>query len=87
MEITLTLDPSKLSNPDADLRYAIPEMVEKLSINQLKDDGFDYDDADNMIIYISTESFEKQKAIDVVKEACQNLSLEQEAVTIEVSTK
>ena len=85
MEITLTLNPVKLSNPDADLRYTIPEMIEKVSNNEIKDNGFDYDDEDNMVVFLSYESLDNQKAIDYVKTACVNLHLELEAIKIEAS--
>ncbi|CAA0113513.1 Uncharacterised protein [BD1-7 clade bacterium] len=85
MEITLTLTPGKLSNPDADLRYTIPEMVEKLSNNKMKDNGFDYDDEDNMVIFLSSESLDQEQAIDSVKVVCKNLQLETEAIKIEAS--
>jgi hypothetical protein len=85
MEITITLNPGKLSNPDADLRYTIPEMVENLSNNEMKDNGYDYDDEDNMVIFLSYESLDNQKAISYVKTACENLQLESEAIKIETS--
>ena len=84
MEVTLTLDPSKLSNPDADLRYTIPELAEKVSNNKMKDNGFDYDDEDNMVIFISYESLAEKQAIEIVNDVCQRLDLESEAIKVEV---
>lgn len=55
--IIFQLHPDWLNNPDADLRYLIPEELEKLSTNTLKiaDDGYEYDDEDEyMFIFIST---------------------------------
>ncbi|WP_434339272.1 hypothetical protein [Motilimonas cestriensis] len=79
----LTLNPSKLSNPDADLRYTIPEKIEKLSDNQLHDNGYDYDDEDNMIIFMSSSSMDTEQAFLIASKACQELGLEQEAIAID----
>jgi len=44
--IVILLDPSKLDNPDLDLRYLIPERLEALSQGAIKDNGYDYIDTE-----------------------------------------
>ena len=53
--IVIRLDPSKLQNPDADLRYEIPGVLARRSAGLLKDNGYDYEsDGDVMQIYLLT---------------------------------
>lgn len=40
-EIAIRLDPGKLANPDADLRYLIPDRIEELSKGKLRNEGYD----------------------------------------------
>lgn len=40
--IYVRLDPRNLDNPDADLRYALPDLITKESCGEVKDDGYDY---------------------------------------------
>ncbi len=56
--IVIKLNPEKLENPDLDLRYCIPDRIEKISNGKIRDDGYDYlDDTSNSIgIYLQTES-------------------------------
>lgn len=46
--VIFQLHPDWLKNPDADLRYLIPEELEKLSSKELVilEDGYEYDDED-----------------------------------------
>lgn len=40
--ILIRLDPRRLTNPDADLRYAVTDLLIKRSGGLLLDDGYDY---------------------------------------------
>ena len=40
--IYVRLDPRKLDNPDTDLRYALPDLIQEASCGEVKDDGYDY---------------------------------------------
>jgi len=40
--VILQLDPAKLSNPDLDIRYVLPDLLIARSDAQLSDDGYDY---------------------------------------------
>jgi hypothetical protein len=51
--IAIRLDPDLLDNPDADLRYLIPDLIVAASGGCAADDGFDYDDLDRMILYLA----------------------------------
>lgn len=57
--IIIVLDPAKLSNPDLDLRYVIPERIETASNGAIQDDGYDYIDTEgssSLGIFLKTES-------------------------------
>jgi hypothetical protein len=41
--IVIRLDPTKLDNPDADLRYEIPDLLSERSGGLMNDDGYDYE--------------------------------------------
>jgi hypothetical protein len=40
--VMLQLDPARLSNPDLDIRYALPDLLVERSSGRLTDDGYDY---------------------------------------------
>src|SRR4051812_36032468 len=40
--IAIRLDPQELENPDADLRYRLPELFNERSGGTITDDGYDY---------------------------------------------
>ena len=40
--IIVLLNPAKLENADLDLRYCIPERIEKVSNSLIQDNGYDY---------------------------------------------
>src|SRR5262245_16134431 len=40
--VVLQLDPARLSNPDLDIRYALPDLLVERSSGRLTDDGYDY---------------------------------------------
>ncbi len=51
--IVIRLDPGKLANPDADLRYEIPDLLIARSDGVLEDNGYDYEsEGDAMQIYL-----------------------------------
>lgn len=58
--IIILLDPSKLENPDLDLRYNIPDHIEEISDGSIKDNGYDYIEMggrdDILGIWLETES-------------------------------
>ena len=50
----IRVNPGDLTNPDADLRYAIPDLLQSRSGGRVQDNGFDYEDGDVMAIFVST---------------------------------
>jgi len=59
--IVIRLDPKELENPDLDLRYDIPRLLELRSRGSIKEDGYDYEPkpSNAMQIYLSTADLEK----------------------------
>jgi hypothetical protein len=54
--IELRVDPGVLENPDADLRYLIPETIEARSDGMIRSDGYDYEgDRPVMVIFLVAE--------------------------------
>ena len=59
--IILQLDPSKLSNPDADIRYALPDLIVERSQVRVTDNGYDYADdgaaaaAPYLLLFLQTD--------------------------------
>ena len=53
--IVIRLDPSRLQDPDLDLRYEIPDLLVTRSGGLIKDDGYDYEPEGNALrIYLRT---------------------------------
>ena len=40
--ILIKLDPSKLTNPDMDIAYDLPDRIEEYTGGEVKDNGYDY---------------------------------------------
>ncbi len=40
--VIVLLNPGKLKNPDMDLRYYVPERIEKISGGVIQGDGYDF---------------------------------------------
>lgn len=61
--IIILLDPSKLENPDLDLRYNIPDRIEEISGGRIEDNGYDYIETggrdDILGIWLRTKSADK----------------------------
>ena len=57
--VLVLLDPGKLNNPDLDLRYRIPDLVEQATGEAVKDGGYDYIDQEGagplMAIWLEAE--------------------------------
>jgi hypothetical protein len=58
--IVLRLDPKRLSNPDADLRYVIPDRLAEKSNHAISDDGYDYGPGEIPLMFI----FLRAEALD-----------------------
>jgi len=65
--IILQLDPARLSNPDLDIRYVLPDLLIANSSGGLSDDGYDYGGdgpAPHLFIFLRTD--EPHAAVGVV---------------------
>jgi hypothetical protein len=51
----IRLDPRDLGNPDADLSYVLPDLIEERSAGQVRSDGHDYEDDDVMVIFLTAD--------------------------------
>lgn len=54
--IVIRLAPAKLKNPDLDLRYVVPDEIEKVTKGAISDNGFDYLPDNSMGIWLETEN-------------------------------
>lgn len=54
--IYVRLDPGKLRNPDADIRYLLPDLIADKSGGVVKDDGYDYvGDPPYLLLFLKAE--------------------------------
>ena len=53
--ILITLDSSKMDNPDLDIRYILPDRIAEYTDGAATDNGYDYLDNDVMAIWLETE--------------------------------
>lgn len=68
--IVLRLDPRRLSNPDLDIRYRLPDLMVERSAGILQDDGYDYFGHVPLLdIFLTTNDAEKAIAtvLDVIE--------------------
>jgi len=70
--VILQLDPANLSNPDLDIRYALPELLVARSGGSLADDGYDYvgeGGASYLLLFLRTEDVDGAVStiVDVLK--------------------
>ncbi len=61
--IILKLDPERLENPVADLRYAVPDALAARSGGVIADDGYDYLENYEMLIFLQVTDLERAAAI------------------------
>jgi len=84
MDVNITLDPAKLSNPDADLRYLVSDKVSAISGGRIYDNGYDYDEEDRMIICLASTDLSETSIRQYLQKAFTELDLETEALTVKV---
>jgi hypothetical protein len=64
--IVLRLDPSKLDNPDLDLRHVIPDLLSERSNGAIRDNGYDYEGEGNrpiLALYLLADDLDAALAI------------------------
>jgi hypothetical protein len=58
--IAIKLDPARLTNPDADMRYTLPEMLAERSGGVIEDDGYDYVGPSHaMVVFLKVSDLER----------------------------
>ncbi len=54
--IIIKLDSRKLKNPDLDIIYRLPELIEKYSNEKITDDGYDYLSDYEIAVYLKSQN-------------------------------
>ena len=54
--IIIKLDSRKMENPDLDIRYTLPERIEKITSGRIADNGYDYITNYELGIWLATEN-------------------------------
>ena len=54
--IVISMDSRKMENPDLDIRYILPDRIEKWSNGAVTDDGYEYIDEDGHILGVWLET-------------------------------
>lgn len=58
--IAIKIDPALLTNPDADMRYVLPNLLSKRSGGIIWDDGYDYIGPSNlMVVFLRVTDLEQ----------------------------
>jgi hypothetical protein len=68
--VVMRLDPRLLDNPDADLRYRLPELLAGRSAGVISDDGYDYvGDGPLLLLFLKASKLKPALAcvLDVVE--------------------
>jgi hypothetical protein len=61
--IAIKLDSARLTNPDADMRYVLPDLLTQRSGGVIADDGYDYIGPSNtMVVFLKVSDLEKGTA-------------------------
>jgi len=58
--IIISMDSRKMENPDLDIRYTLPDYIEKWSKGAVRDNGYDYTDEQGfgLAVWLETEDAE-----------------------------
>lgn len=69
--IAIRLDPSKLENPDLDLRYIIPDTMEAIIGDSIYNDGYDYlsDTQHSIVVFLQSSDLDHdlQKVLEILE--------------------
>lgn len=61
--IAIKLEPMLLTNPDADMRYTLPDLLTERSGGVIQNDGYDYVGPSNtLVVYLRVSDLERAKA-------------------------
>ncbi len=67
--IIIVLDSKKMTNPDLDIRYVLPERIEEYTNNLIKDNGYDYLSNTELGLWLETDDSinNVEKIIQLIK--------------------
>jgi hypothetical protein len=61
--IAIKLRADRLTNPDLDIRYVLPDLLAQRSGGVISDDGYDYvGDANDLVVFLKTSDLERATA-------------------------
>ncbi len=86
LTIAIRIDPSRLTNPDLDIRYKIADLLTEATAGAVKDGGYDYVDGDKLAVFLSADSAECIANVLATlgrEEICGNLILDSATVGID----
>ena len=69
--LAVRLDPQRLDNPDADIRYRLPDLLADRSGGVLRDDGYDYV-GEGPLLLLFLQASELESAIACVHDVIEN---------------
>jgi hypothetical protein len=69
LNIVIKLDPKKLTNPDADIRYKLPEYLQDATNDLVKDDGYDYLDDGSLVLFLVGD---EESAVEIILRTLRN---------------
>lgn len=70
--IVLRLDPRRLDNPDADIRYVLPDLLAERSGGIVSDDGYDYVGEESLLV-LFLKATDVKPAIAFILDVVQNV--------------
>lgn len=67
--IIIKLDSKEMENPDLDIRYLLPEMIEEYTSKKILDNGYDYITNNELGLWLETENAEEMvdSVIELIK--------------------
>jgi hypothetical protein len=70
--VIVRLDPRVLDNPDADIRYCLPDVLAERSAGLITDDGYDYI-GDGPLLVLFLKASDLKPALECVLDVVQNV--------------
>ena len=58
--IIIVLDSKKMTNPDLDIRYTLPDRIEEYTNHQIRDNGYDYLSDTELGLWLETDHSTKK---------------------------
>lgn len=68
--IIIKLDSRKMENPDLDIRYTLPDILERITSGRISDNGYDYITEYELGIWLATDN--AKEMLSVVSDLIRN---------------